>query len=194
MKKIFLVLTILLAVALLACGCTTDEVAQKLNKLAKLDYTVVTLKVETRFDEDTTLQSTFALNNFVNDTYLEYSVEQFVALEVGQVASDSKQTTEGKVSIRNGSVVNVPQDVSHLPLQQIANMQLDFRVRYIDRVVTENTVTATIANPEVFFGVKNFSGKDVQLKVQFGDALQSINITYTSAEGNLVTLTYNFVR
>ncbi len=195
MKKCILAVAVLLALtAVLACACTEVPISDKLNQMLAEDYSKIILKVENKFDSENTLTSSFELNNYDNSSTLDYDVEQFELLDVNEIPQSNKKHISGDVTVKNGKVTNVPDEASNLPLQQIVDMRLDFNVQYVGRITTDTNMTAQISNPQKFFGVQDFDGKDVVINVQFGDVLQKMEITYTTSKSATVTLTFTFTK
>lgn len=193
-KDIFAVAILLVFTAILACACTEIPISEKLNQMFVEDYSKITLNVESKFDGENTLTSSFELNHYDNNSTLDYDVEQFELLNVNEIPQSNKKHISGAVKIINGKVTNVPDEASNLPLQQIVDMKFDFNVQYTGRITTDTNMTAQINNPQKFFGVQDFDGKDVKINVQFGDVLQKMEISYTTSKSVAVTLTFTFTK
>lgn len=190
-KRILAVVGLLLLVTVFACACTSNSVAEKLNKMAAEKYSCVKLQVTSKFSEDAVLTSTFVVNNSANT--VEYNVEQFQTLDASQVPQGNKTVVSGVANVVGGKVQQT-ETALNLPLQQIVDLKWDFDVQYVGRVVTDTSLTASIANPYKFFGVQTFEGTDVGIVVNFADVLQNVQVTYTSSRGALVTLMVEYTK
>lgn len=190
-KRILAVTALLLLVTVLFCACANDSVAKKLNKMAAEKYSCVKLQVTSKFSEDAVLTSTFVVNNSTNT--VEFNVEQFQTLDANQIPQGNKTVVSGVANVVNGKVEETELPLN-LPLQQIVDLKWNFDVQYVGRVVTDTSLTASIANPYKFFGVQTFEGTDVSIVVNFADVLQKVEVTYTSTKGALVTLTVEYTK
>lgn len=193
-KKIINVLSILALFAILLCACGVDDADnyEKLNKLildAQSDFTV---SVTMEFDSDVSLLGVFEVVSNGSEKTVNYSIEQFVELDISDVSENQKEVITGTATVQNGNVFG-GDNAEDIDFISIASPEISFVSDYFDKAKFENgSFSADVKNCRDFLNTVEFSGSEMTVTVKFGDSLKTIELVYTSTDGAEVKVVYDF--
>lgn len=188
-KSIFATVVILVLCAALLCACSGKPNLKKLNDMAAESYSQTKLSVRTVFP-DASLNSTFDISHSGTEFTVKFRLEKFAELAIDK-PTDLKEVVEGTAVVQEGAV----SIVSGIELNKIVKIGMDFQNDYFANLqLTETRLSADVTNPTAFFGVSTFDGSNVKVNVGFGEVLQTLEVTYLSANGASVTLSYEFTK
>lgn len=193
-KKILALAAVCVAACCLgACDSSSNIPANdfdKLNAMLHADYSRVVITVTDTFDENTSLTSEYAVNYSDDGITVNYVVEKFAELSLDDPQEDVKRVLRGEALIQGGAVVSVEGDDIGLTAE-IAEMGFVFQEDYFENVeLTGIQLKADVKEPAAFFGLQ-MDCTDMKVAATFLDVFFDINITYTSASGQ-VEYTYAF--
>ena len=203
-KKIILLFALLTVALLLFTACNTPNVndLQKINDLLKVNYSKVTVVVNTK-TANAELNGNFTLTTNGSATTVAYKYDRINSFEVGadgsisDVDGDFIETVEGEVVVRNGKIVD-GDEVEDFPLDELNISGFSFKQAFFSKASLKGaTFEADVTNPQKFTGNEAFSGSDMHVVVIRNtktDTLTSIELTYTSANGAEVKISYLFTK
>lgn len=205
MKKKVLLLFVLLTVALLcltACNNPSVNDLQKINDLLKIDYSKVTVLVNTK-TATTELNGNFVLTFDGEDTTIKYEfdrVNTFDADSNGNIAypdGDFIVREKGEVVVRDGAIIDGDTNVQ-LNLNELRITGFSFKQAYFNNANLKNAkFEADVVNPQKFTGDEGLICDDMHVIV-FRDInaniLTKIELTYTAENGAEVKLSYLFTK
>ena len=191
MKKRILILIALLTVAVLVLGgCMKFDYTQ-LNEMFSQNYSSVNVTVATTMNGET-LTSTFDVTNSGSSATVNYSVQSFSQFD-GEIPDSYITTQSGTVTgtVSNGVFMATGSD---LPFTSL-NMKFYLDESYFtDAVVTSSQFSAKVSRPQSFTGNGDLDCNDMQVKITFGEAIQAVEISYTSANGPSVSKEYTYTK
>lgn len=191
MKKRILILIALLTVAVLVLGgCMKFDYTQ-LNEMFSQNYSSVNVTVATTMNGET-LTSTFDVTNSGSSATVNYSVQSFSQFD-GEIPDSYITTQSGTVTgtVSNGVFMATGSD---LPFTSL-NMKFRLDESYFaDAVVTSSQFSAKVSRPQSFTGNGDLDCNDMQVKITFGEEIQTVEISYTSANGASVSMEYTYTK
>lgn len=191
MKKRILILIALLTVAVLVLGgCMKFDYTQ-LNEMFSQNYSSVNVTVATTMNGET-LTSTFDVTNSGSSATVNYSIQSFSQFD-GEIPDSYITTQSGTVTgtVSNGVFMATGSD---LPFTSL-NMKFYLDESYFtDAVVTSSQFSAKVSRPQSFTGNGDLDCNDMQVKITFGEAIQAVEISYTSANGASVSMNYTYTK
>lgn len=191
MKKRILILIALLTVAVLVLGgCMKFDYTQ-LNEMFSQNYSSVNVTVATTMNGET-LTSTFDVTNSGSSATVNYSIQSFSQFD-GEIPDSYITTQSGTVTgtVSNGVFMATGSD---LPFTSL-NMKFYLDESYFtDAVVTSSQFSAKVSRPQSFTGNGDLDCNDMQVKITFGEAIQAVEISYTSANGASVSMEYTYTK
>ena len=190
MKKSFVFVVILCLLVCLA-ACTPQQGSEQLNEKLKANYSQISLSVTTKYLGET-LTSTFDVTNSGSSATVNYSVQSFSQFD-GEIPDSYITTQSGTVTgtVSNGVFMATGSD---LPFTSL-NMKFYLVESYFtDAVVTSSQFSAKVSRPQSFTGNGDLDCNDMQVKITFGEAIQTVEISYTSANGASVSMNYTYTK
>lgn len=171
-------------------GTAADEY-DDLNAMLLADYSQIVLTVTNTFDEDTSLKSEYTITYSETRITVEYSVEKFNEIDLGNPSTQLKTTLTGTVFIVNGLVVSANEtDVSISA--SIAQVGFTFKKNYFDNdVLSDGSFQADVKNVDSFIG-SHINCSNMKIVATFDEVFSGITVTYISEGGNKVEIDYNF--
>ena len=191
MKKPILILIALLMVAVLVLvGCMKFDYTQ-LNEMFSQNYSSVNVTVATTMNGET-LTSTFDVTNSGSSATVNYSVQSFSQFD-GEIPDSYITTQSGTVTgtVSNGVFMATGSDLPFTSLNM--KFRLD-EAYFTDAVVTSSQFSAKVSRPQSFTGNGDLDCNDMQVKITFGEAIQTVEISYTSANGASVSMEYTYTK
>ena len=191
MKKRILILIALLTVAVLVLGgCMKFDYTQ-LNEMFSQNYSSVNVTVATTMNGET-LTSTFDVANSGSSATVNYSVQSFSQFD-GEIPDSYITTQSGTVTgtVSNGVFMATGSDLPFTSLNM--KFYLD-ELYFTDAVVTSSQFSAKVSRPQSFTGNGDLDWNDMQVKITFGEAIQTVEISYTSANGASVSMEYTYTK
>ncbi len=189
-RKILILVSMVLALTFVLCACGEEDNYSSINKMLDENYSTVELTVSTTKDGET-LTSTAKTTQNGDKTTVDYVVRQFATF--GETLPDSYiEEKVGKVVVSNGKIVE-QNGASLIMNLETVTASFNFDVNYfISAKWTENSFSAVVSNAKGFFKDNEFDGIGTKVSATFGEFLQSLSVTYTSANGAKVELNYVF--
>ena len=194
MKK--LILTIAAAGCAAACclgACSCKKGGSRydnLNKMLSADYSQICLTVTNTIDEDTSLKSEYKMIYFASEIKVEYTVERFSSLSLGDPSTDLKTVLTGTAVIKDGEISG-GEEVGLTA--SIAYPKFSFNGSYFNNAdLTDSTLKADVSNPSAFLGVA-VSCTDMKVSAQFSNVFYNIEVSYTK-DGKKVENKYVFTK
>ena len=178
-----------------ACSCNKGgdgrDSVSFLNEMLDANYSQIILTVTDTFDKDTSLESEYIINYSENEITVEYTVEEFSSLSLGDSSTDFKTVKSGTATIKDGKVAFVGDDVGISA--DFANPKFNFKEEYFENVdLKDISFKADVKNPTAFLGLSvNYS--DMKVSAIFVNIFTSLRISYTE-NGRQVEYNYEFSR
>ncbi len=197
-KKIIII--VLIAICLMASLCACDfreNPCTKINVLLALDYSKVDLNITTKLD-GTTLKSFFTMRKNDDGRTIQYSIQRFGTFEItpeGEIIppEDEIVTSRGSVVLKNGNVVEQNGDVVDVEFANLSATRFDFNPSYFTSMTEgANFLIAEVSNPQAFMENDSLECTNMKVNVNYGNSLEFMTITYTSANGAEVELKFSF--
>ncbi len=191
-KSIPVILAACAAVAVVG-GCATDDSSKydELNAKLDLNYSKIVLTVTDKFDEDMVLTDEYEMTFSGGVVTVNYSVERFAEISLDSAAAE-KITIEGKAAVMGGKITYIRGEEVSLDAL-IAGSGLNFKKEYFSYAeLTDSRLKADVTNPGGFMGSSSLSCTDMKVNAAFGDAFNTVTITYTAQGGNEVEYLYTF--
>jgi len=187
MKKKIFALVILTVALFTLCACS-DAYAD-LNKLSALNYGEIKITVNTSYGGET-LTDVYEVNNDGNKSVVNYSVERLSEVSLDGVG-DYKTVKKGSFTAENGKIVGGEE----IDFEAAAYSGFKFNKAYFTDVKTSNgEFEAAVKSPAEFMGKPNLNCNNMKVTVTYGETLKSAVITYTSANGAEIEITYTFAQ
>lgn len=205
-KKIIICALIVVIVAFMITACTpqqeSDDVYAKINEMAKMEYQIMRLEVQTTY-EGVTLVDQFTSSKGVNNTIVSYQKERLATIEQDEdgnyiVPEEAIVRETGSAEIVNGKIVSSTGDTTNIPLESVQSLSILFKKNYFSSVKeyaegTLNVFSANVVDLIGFTGDYTFSGKDMSVEVRYAEKLSQVMIDYTSANGATIKVIYKFL-
>ena len=163
-----------------------------LNEMVGMEYSRIVLTVTDTFGEDLTLTSVYEIGYSGDCVTIDYTVERFTGFDgTEDVLPDPVTTLTGRTVILDGEIFSVTgDDVGITP--SAATLGFTFKEEYFENAdLNEVYLKADVKDPSAFLGTQ-ISCSGMKLTVTFFDALNDINLSYVSENGNSVSLRYVF--
>lgn len=195
MKKKLLLIIIALVLALMLVGLVAcDSYAgtlQKINTLLDADYAEVKIITETKTSSGYTLNGVYNLSIDGEVTTIEYSYDRYNELSFDDNRDTYLETVTGTAVVQDGVVV---EGNSSEALPQVDFNGISFKQAFFSNyTVTDNKFDADVVSVGGFLGNNNFTCNDLHVTVTFTKtAVNKLVITYESAKGFSVSITYLF--
>lgn len=195
MKKKILFLAILLVFALIVLSACTSLSAtlDEITKLLKVDYSGVTLNVETVTSE-VTLTGVYNFKFNGDTATVEYTVEKLNDLSMSGGTEGFKHTETGTAVVKNGKLV---EGDTELDLPQGSYFGgLSFKPAFFKNYqITGVKFEADVINPQGFTGNQALQCSNMHIKVLHkADVLTQLIITYVAQNGSDVRIVYLFTK
>lgn len=191
MKKRILILIALLTVAVLVLGGCMNFDYTQLNEMFSQNYSSVNVTVATTMNGET-LTSTFDVTNSGSSATVNYSIQSFSQFD-GEIPDSYITTQSGTVTgtVSNGVFMATGSDLPFTSLNM--KFRLD-EAYFADAVVTSSQFSAKVSRPQSFTGNGDLDCNDMQVKITFGEEIQTVEISYTSANGASVSMEYTYTK
>ena len=204
-KRITLLFALLTVAVLLFAACDgTPSVAdlQKYNDMLKVDYSEVTVVVNTK-TAVAELNGTFTMTFVGEDTNIKYEFDRINTFDVDASgnAADAEGgfivREKGEVVVRGKEIVDGDASVE-LPLDQLSFGGFSFKQAFFAKVNMKNAkFEADVVNPQNFTGNTSLVCTDMHVVVMHNvntNTLTSIELTYTADSGAAVKINYLFTK
>lgn len=200
-KKLFLVVTCLLLVALTLVGCADySQQFDKLNKLLNANYSQMNLTVTVTQDSNE-FTSVFDVEYGADDSStIQFTIRRLATFSNdGTLPDNFIETFEGSATVKNGQVTNVSGDLpDDVTLARFTGIGIKFNQNYFSKVKpTDNTMTVNVSNPKAFMGQTGFVCKPDTMVVSVrwhNDGIEYVRIQYTATNGSKVVMMYTFTK
>lgn len=195
MKKVLSVIIIALLAVTLLCACMEVDVSiTKLNQVSKLlevEYSGWTINTTTVY-KDVRLTSSYIIIKSDAQTEISYSVEQLNELSIDKPA-EFKSEIVGSVIVKDGKVISHEGEELSVDLSGMENIGLNLKSEYLDKInVTSSTLSANVKDIKSFMG-KEMDATNMTLEIGFTEeAIEHININYTTSSSSSVKIEYIF--
>lgn len=191
-RKILIIVSMVLALTFTLCACAEEDNYSRINKMLEENYSTVELTVSTT-KNGKTLTSTVKTTQNDDKITVDYVVRQF-ALFGETIPESYVEEKSGKIVVSNGKIVEQAGANVAIDLESVT-ASFNFAVNYfISAKWTENSFSAVVSNAKGFFGDTEFDGIGTKVSATFGEFLQTLSVTYTSANGASVELNYVFTK
>lgn len=192
------IIAICLLIGFTSCGFVTSQSLDlgTLNDMLAMKYSTISLVVNVEKDGNT-LKSTFNTIFNGDKQSVTYSIQQFGEFEVvdGEVVPPKSYivTKSGTLYLENGVVTDKNGDDVDVDLTSIDVTRFSFVNSYFTSASkTSTSFKANVTNVKGFMSNDNLTATNMVVNAQFLTKFVSITITYKSADGANVTLTYSF--
>lgn len=195
MKKVLSVVIIALLAVTLLCACMEVDVSiAKLNKVSELlevEYSGWTINTTTIY-KDVKLTSSYIITKSDAQTEINYSVEQLNELSINQ-PTEFKSEIVGSVIVKDGKVTSQEGEELSVDLSGMENIGLNLKSEYLDEIsVTSSTLSANVKDIKSFMG-KEMDATNMTLEIVYSaEAIEHININYTTGNSASVKVEYIF--
>lgn len=204
MKRVIKIACLILMLLLTICfsGCSlfkkepvdNRSVYEVLDDLVKQEYANIILSITTEKDNKS-LYGNYIFSKNGEEITVDYSFQQFTSFKEvnGELVAPEKEkeTLSGKITYKNGKVVDASGDELNISIETISASGLSFDKSYFSNTVSDDKkFVATVKNPNGFMGVTEAT--EVTVEVAFSsNAIQKITINYKQGD-YANTLVYTF--
>lgn len=188
-KKLFVFIAAGALICLAGCGSGDGKRFDSLNKMLAEDYTKISLTVTDTFAEGSVLIGEYTITQAEEGKKVEYSVERFGEFSLDG-SNEAKVILTGTAIVKDGEIVSTTGDAIDLP--EGIGGGYTFASEYFANVkFGDGSLTADVTDAGNFFGC-TITCTDMKVEASFGDALTSLNIGFTAADGTAVEYAYTF--
>lgn len=185
-KYMLLAVTAVCAVSCCFAACGTvgyDDLNDKLD----LNYSAITLTVTDKYDEDTSLTSNYHMTFSDDKVTINYNIQRFAEISLDNPSESIKESISGTTVIKDGVVMS-----GDIGVSGVLPDGLDFKEEYFENAkLAKTSLFADVKDASAFLGTQ-VTCFGMRVNAAFGDAFNSITVTYKGERGNNVQYLYQF--